>query len=376
MTKRIELTDGLKAKIEKILGGPPKSWDNIAAFETVAVTNLPVNKKGTIWDKAVIKPMGMQKLAQLSDGTQYIPLHTLHNQGWELPVGRIFDSGVKTVGDYEQLHNLFYLDTSNEDEEKLANKLDTGVIEEVSVGISWNTLPCSGCSWDFLSDKSGYALWERTCENGHVLGMGEYHLALDNPKAYNELSLVSKGASTGARVLPKNQRMLAQLQANGDNPTQTYMQCSPTLAEEATMTPEQILALQTQVATLQASETDLKSKVTLLAEADSKLTAAQAKISELEPKLTAVEAAKTEAETKLAAAEEKLTATEVAKTEAETKLAEATGKLTALEASIKPAPGSPAFKLPLSGVQNIDLAQHSNKPSGPAIQPSPAYKMA
>lgn len=232
--KRIPITDAIKAAIISSVG-EEVNFDSIAVFEAIAVTGRPISKKWSIFDGAVVTRNTMEQAAAKLNTGEFVPLHTLHEQGYELPVGRLFQGtvGVDAQG-INNLHTLFYTD-----DQELAAKLDNGIIEEVSVGLMSERMLCSGCTFDYADPANEENLWTRVCDNGHVLGMGGYHLLLDGVKKFMELSLVSKGASTGAKVLGAKKRLLASqfdsLAASGNNLEHKTLFASPTLGEEIDM---------------------------------------------------------------------------------------------------------------------------------------------
>lgn len=232
--KRIPITDAIKAAITSSVG-EEINFDTIAVFEAIAVTGRPISKKWSIFDGAVVTRNTMEQAAAKLNTGEFVPLHTLHEQGYELPVGRLFQGtvGVDAQG-INNLHTLFYTDDT-----ELAAKLDNGIIEEVSVGLMSERMLCSGCNFDYADPANEENLWTRVCDNGHVLGMGGYHLLLDGVKKFMELSLVSKGASTGAKILGAKKRLLASqfdsLAASGNNLEHKTLFASPTLGEEIDM---------------------------------------------------------------------------------------------------------------------------------------------
>lgn len=358
MPKRIPLTDDIKRMITASVGSEP-NWEQVAVFETAAVTGRPINQRYSIYDGAVVQVDAMEAMAQHVNGGGFVPLHLLHEQRWSLPSGRVFQGKVGyDEENVPQLHNLFFIDTSDEAGQSLAAKVDNGTIEEVSVGFMAEKLLCSACNFDYMQDED--AVWDRTCANGHVLGMGGHHLKLSGLKSYLELSLVSKGASTGAKILPEKKRLLASqfesLAASCHNPERLVLFASPTLADEVDM--KEIEQLQASLDALTQTVSGLKDQVT-----------------EQATKLAAAEAATADLGTKLASAEETIVAQKATIEEQATQLA-AVGELTTkvgeletkLSAEPAPAPKQPGpFKLPLGGIENLkataDKSGDSNRPN-------------
>lgn len=363
MPKRIEVTAAIKEAIIASVGSEI-DFENIAVFETVAVTSRPINKPGSIFHDAVIPRATLeQAAAQLNTGT-FVPLHTLHMQGYELPVGRLFKGTVGTSQDgFDELHALFYVDPT---EKELASKIENGTIEEVSVGLRPEKLVCSGCDFDYGLQSSEDNLWTRTCDNGHVLGMGGYHLKLEGVKKFMETSLVSKGASDGAKILNQRKRLLASqfadLAASCNNPEHTTLFASPTLGEEIDMK---------EIEELQAGLSALTAKV---GEQATQLAAAQETITAQTEELTALKASaestkalaeKSDALIALADGAEALTAKITGVEETVAKLSEAPAPVPA------PAASHP-FRLPLDGITNLRASAH--EPAAPQASGKSAFK--
>jgi len=368
MPKRIPLTDDIKAMITASVGSEI-NFDKVAVFEAAAVTGRPINQRYGLYDGAVVQPDAMQAMADHLNSGKFVPLHLMHEQRWSLPSGRLFQGKVgMDQENIHQLHTLFYIDISDDEGQALADKVDNGTIEEVSVGFMSEKLLCSACNFDFMQDED--ALWDRTCANGHVLGMGGHHLKLSGLKSFLELSLVSRGASTGAKILADRKRLLASqfesLAASCHNPERIALFASPTLAEEVDMK---------ELEELKASLEALKLTVGEQAEA---LTAARRKIEDQAAELS-------EAKTKLGEQSEALTKLSALGENAEalTKLADAadpllatTGQIEELQTQLTAAPAKAPvqpFKIPLDGVQNL-RASAAPAPTSPSQGRTQAFK--
>lgn len=370
MPKRIEITDDIKAKVLANVGSEP-NWEQIAVFEMTAVTSLPLNKKWSIFDQAQITAQTFEEAAQYLATGGFVPFHTLHQQGYEIPVGRVFygESQVNPKG-FNELRVLAFIDlTAHED---LANKIDNGIVEEVSVGMSFKQLLCSACGDDLMADES--KLWAQTCGNGHVIGMGGHHLKPHGLGQFRELSAVSKGASNGAKILGMQKRTLAAdfgkpelaLAANLKSPEfMLFTQHADLDSEPLGEDPVLIAELQTKLTAAEAKVLDLEaSAATQLAAAAETLAATQAQVAALEAAKSEAEAAKTTAEAALAAAEAKVA-----------DLAIVQAKLTQFEDAETAKLSQRPFRIPLNGVAGLN-ASHSDaeksKPSAAGV--SSAFK--
>lgn len=197
--KTITATKTMLDQIQKLAGTSP-SADDIAIFDATAVSTRPVNKRGSIYDGAVMSKALLDEMATiLNAGVQAVPLHIAHMNYGELPIGKVFQGNVvqSDDGQYE-LRTLFYLPTS---EAELVESINLGVTNEVSVGLLSKHLYCSDCGYDFIGEGNDYSLiWDRTCPNGHVVEPGGSHVILSGVDLWSELSLVSRGASSKAKI--------------------------------------------------------------------------------------------------------------------------------------------------------------------------------
>ena len=385
MPKRIDITADIKAKVITNMGSEP-TWEQIAVFEMTAVTSLPLSKKWSIFDQAQITAQTFEEAATYLNSGGYVPFHTLHNQGYEIPVGRVFyGEAQKNLKGFDELRVLAFIDlTAHED---LANKIDNGVVEEVSVGMSFKQLLCSACGDDLMSDES--KLWNQTCANGHVIGMGNHYVKPNGLGQFRELSAVSKGASNGAKILGIQKRTLAAdfgkpelaLVASIKSPEFMLFTQHANLDSEPVLGEDPVV-----IAELQAKLTDAEAKS---AEVQAKLTAAEATAAELDA-TTAISTAKlAEAETALATTQAQVDTLEAAKNEleaakveleaakatAEAQLAEAQAKVKVFEDAETAKLSQRPFRIPLGGVAGLN-ATHSDadKPKTTAVGVSSAFK--
>ena len=375
MPKRIEITDDIKAKVIANMGSEP-NWEQVAIFEMTAVTSLPLNKKWTLFDKAQITAQTFEEAATYLNSGGFVPFHTLHQQGYEIPVGRVFyGEAQKNVKGYDELRVLTLIDlTAHAD---LAAKIDNGIVEEVSVGMSFKQLLCSACGDDLLANED--SLWSYTCANGHVIGMGDHYVKPNGLGQFRELSAVSKGASNGAKILGFQKRTLAAdfgkpelaLVASLKSPELMLFTSPVNLDSEPELGEDPVV-----IAELQAKLTDAEAKVseleashaTKLSEVQSALTATQAQVTTLEAAKSEIEASKTQLETAKADAEAKLT-------QAQVDLTAAQAKVTEFEDAAKAQLSQRPFRIPLGGVANLN-ATHTDavKPKTTAVGTSPAFK--
>lgn len=379
--KRIELTERIKTFIKSSVGDDI-DYEKIAAFEATAVTSLPLNKRGSVFDRGQITAETFIEAANLINTGTFVPLHTLHEQGYEIPVGRLFyGEHVRSNQGVDELRVLFFLDGTSPD---LISRLDTGVLEEVSVGMQFKRLLCSTCNIDLMEDNE--SIWSQTCKNGHVMGMGTNHVKPDGVANFREMSLVSKGASNGAKVLGAQKRLLASayykdgsaLAASLKDPEFMLFGSPTKLAEEDPMLIAELQAklakaegdltltatakteAEGKVAVLEAAKTEAEGKVAVL---EAKLAAEAENNSGIAASLTAWEAACTASEAAKTEAEGRVATLEAAKTEAEAKLLAAETELAPLKAAQTATLTQRPFKLPMGGVANLNTTTtDSEKP--------------
>jgi hypothetical protein len=209
--KSIMIDSVVEGRLSAHLGGDLPDLDTIVVFEATVLSTRPLSKDGTIWENATITRATLGEMAGiLAEGTQ-VPLHTLHMQGEELPVGRFFYAEAFDLNDgHSELRALFYLPKT---ETKLIADIEAGVIQALSVGISTKTLLCSECGFDYLSADADYInLIERTCDKGHEIGKDGIHAVGAGLKRWRETSLVSIGASKDAAIHSRSKTRLSPAQ--------------------------------------------------------------------------------------------------------------------------------------------------------------------
>lgn len=292
--KRLEITDEIKARLQNSVGMAP---ENIAVFECIAVNTKPVSKRGSIYDKSVLAAHTLGEMAAYLQGAgNFVPLHVLHMQGYELPVGRVF-YGAVTADDQgmPELRTQFYVDLTDQQGKDFAGKIDNGTIDEVSINVMPKHLNCSACGYDYLDPKNmeanRWAFWDRTCPNDHVVGQDGVHVIVNGMARFHELSLVSLGAANGAKIMPKTATKLnlsdedrQNLAANGLQPEAIMFMAStkqpkegkPAMADEnkggnAGIDP---VMFATTLAEKQVAETNLKA-------ANDKIASLEAQIAEI-----------------------------------------------------------------------------------------------
>lgn len=315
MSKALEITPKILELIQKNVANPEFDISKVAVYETVALSTKAISKRGSIFDKGVHSRGTLEEMAKFVNDGGNVPLHTLHQQGTEIPIGRVFFAALNDTSDgHTELRALFFVLKEHSD---LIAALETSALDEVSVGINHKHIYCSECNFDYLGESATLMnFYERTCDNGHVLGEGGVHPRLVGMEDWAELSLVSRGAAKDAQIKPKAKRLLgdaryAEMLAAGKNPDLLLLNAKSSLDNKPVLesklksepkdTPEMNVAEFT--AELSAKATKLAEVEAKLAASDTAKTAAEARVGELTAELKASTDKVAEVESKLAAAE-------------------------------------------------------------------------
>lgn len=287
--RSLQVTDSIKRKMIANMGEDLPDLETIRVYEATAVSTRPVNKAGTIWDKARLSRQTLAEMATLVQGGEYIPMHTMHNQGWELPVGRLFWAEMMDLGDDDaELRVLFYLDA----EDERVSSIEKGILKNLSVGVMTKRMLCSECGWDYLGDEATFRnLFDRVCGNDHALGENGIHIKAAGLDRWFELSLVSVGASKDAEIKSRSSSKLSedhlrQLAASG-LPVESVLFVASNQGE--TMDLKELTA-------------ELKASVSEAAQASVALKASEAKVETLETELSTANQTVAELTAKLEAA--------------------------------------------------------------------------
>ncbi len=301
MPKQIEVTPKIAAALKKATDGAVEA-SSVAVFETISLNTLPIKQRG-IFNGAVVSQNTLNQMAASVDNGANVPLHKMHDQGSDLPVGKTFfaESIINDRG-LPELRSLFYLPLTETD---LITKLETDVISEVSVGLKTLHINCSECGWDYLGEDSSFMnLYDTTCANDHVIGKDGVHVLLNGLDRWMEQSLVSLGAANGARIQSRTKALLGtdryeKLAASGITPEITVLNAVHSMKEETNM----------DMAVLIAGLTDAKASViNLTAEVATGKTALEATKAELTTALAEVVTLKAKVTPEAAALQLSLTA--------------------------------------------------------------------
>lgn len=318
--KRLTLTSELIADIKAAVGEDVDVDSRFAVFESISLNTLPLlGKDGTIFEKARVSLLTLKQMVDSINGGNHLPLIHGHNMGG-IPVGRVFKAGLKLddAGNAE-LRTLWYIDPT---EAALAEKVDAGSLDEVSVQFLASQILCSECDFDYRDPET--ATWanfrDRTCTNGHTIGADGVHVRLVGLAVFTELSLVTRGAASKPKIVGKSEAKLAAplqaLAAKGFEVNELYVSAS---RGETNVDLTVVLAQLTEQTT--AAATAMAALTAMTAERDglqTELAARDSRIVELE--------AAAEANTDAAAAQVEVTAAREVLADIYTRLATAAGE--------------------------------------------------
>lgn len=308
MSKKVIITDRIKDLIAKNSDGSVDPT-SVSVYECVALNTLPISKQGTLFNGARTDAATLQTLAEYVNNGTSVPLHLIHDQAYGLPVGKVFYAETRqTFTGSTELRSLFYLPNTETD---LITKLDTNVIDEVSVGYQPKKIACSKCGFDFLGAEATWEnIWTLTCDKDHTIGVDGTYANISGVVGWHELSLVSKGAANNAKILARTKQLLGQeeynrLAASGIRPEATILYTSATkenimemkeLILQLTQASGSVMLKDAEIATLKASQIALQ---TTLDTTKAELSAMAAKQT---PELTTLQASLESAKTESAAA--------------------------------------------------------------------------
>lgn len=321
MGKKVLVTEKIKSALRFALDDPEADPSKFSIFEANMVSTAPLSKGG-FWNKARISAstlMEMKEKLNASGGA--IPLQIMHDTD-QLPIGKVFNGALMSDSSGETtLHSLFALSNA---EEKIVHDIENSIVDEVSVGLLTKHAFCSECEFDYFGkDASFENFFSLTCDKGHIIGEDGVHVRLTGLEHFSEMSLVGKGASKNAKILPRakqsmGQETLDRLAATGAMPVDARVLTASFKLTEDTQTKEgdnkMDKDLIDKVSTLSS---DLARKDISITEKDAKITSLTAQLAEAETKIATLDGAKGQSETEITARAEK----------AEAKLTEATAKL-------------------------------------------------
>jgi hypothetical protein len=196
--KQIQKTPEVMDKLRSAYG-PDADLSNLAVFETVAMNTQPLRKTSGLFKNA---RLGLSLLSEsaASANKESIPVNQMHGDE-ALPVGRFFNAQVVNAdGGGDEMRGWMAIDASISP--ATVQGLNSGTIDQVSVGQMNKSISCNMCGFDFMGpDSSMMNVWDATCNDGHVMGTDGAYALIDGLQSFFELSLVGKGAVNGAKIV-------------------------------------------------------------------------------------------------------------------------------------------------------------------------------
>lgn len=295
--KQLEMTPELSALIKSRVGQDVDTT-KLAVFETIALNTKPLpGKRGSFFDRAVVKPVTLAQMVQYVNDGNTLPLMADHEL-FGAPNGRVFHAALELGDDNElEMRQLFYLD---ETEVKNIAKLNAGTLDEVSVQFLATAAECSECAFDYFQMGTSHHFDTLTCANGHTIGEDGVHVNLIGLNQFIETSLVARGAADKPKIVGKSEAKLApgtaqRLAAKGFEPDALVVRASMGHKEEFKM---DMTAALTQVSTLSTTVGELTAKLSAAEgtrdTAVAEVTALKAEKATLEGQVTALTAEKEE----------------------------------------------------------------------------------
>ncbi len=280
--KQIAKTPKIMARLHKAAGDGVNT-DDLAVYEAIAFNTLPLRKASAIYNKAVAERGVLVAMAE-EINRESLPVQINHDSG-PLPVGRVFFSEVQNTGTGSELRALFFV---GKDEKQMVDKIDSGVVDQVSVSILPKQVLCSECGFDFFGPKAEFDhLFNGICDQGHQMGEGHTHANLVGLDKFFEMSLVGRGGAQNARIVAGDNATLGRLAASGIDPNKAVLNASANsrtslmdlealvakltaAAAEKALADAEIVSLKASVTLKDAEIVSLKAQITALPDAAAK----------------------------------------------------------------------------------------------------------
>jgi hypothetical protein len=216
--KQIAKTPQILARLQKA-AGDGVSTDDLAVFEAIAFNTLPLRKSGALYNKAVAESGVLLSMAE-EINRESLPVQINHDST-PLPIGRVFLAEVQNTGSGAELRVLFFV---GKEEQKHIQKIDNGVVDQVSVSILPKQIVCSECGFDFLGPKAEFDhIYSGIDDKGHQMGKDGVHARLVGLDKFFEMSLVGRGGAQNARIVAGDNATLTRLAAGGHDPNKMIL---------------------------------------------------------------------------------------------------------------------------------------------------------
>lgn len=213
MSKKISITPQISKQIQFSLGDNVFDTSNLAVYEARFISTEPVKKRGSIWEGGRMTPSVLREMENyINKEGNALPLHVMHETGL-LPVGKVFSAKMFEMenGEFELLGQFYVPNTETE----ILNKIDSSVVDEVSIGVQPAQMLCSECGFDYLGEEADFEnFFTRTCPEGHTIGLDGVHIRGVGLKSWDEVSLCGTGAANKAKILGQSKQRLSKENVN------------------------------------------------------------------------------------------------------------------------------------------------------------------
>lgn len=248
MVKRVELTDTVRKYIQDKCG-TGVDFNQLAVYQCRGISTEPISQD-TLYDKGTLTREALSDMEQLiNDPLNNVSIQAMHVTS-ELPQGKVFHAEVVDENNATSaLYTLFGVSTEHPD---IINKVDNGIIDEVSFGFRPKAILCSECGKNFMDEDVTFMdIIEGHCpECGAYMGKDGAHVKVPGIEKVSELSLVNRGAARHAKILDSVYQMAMSEDTSSVTLTKEGMKndlltlnlCSTISKEEVDMTPEEITA--------------------------------------------------------------------------------------------------------------------------------------
>lgn len=311
MTKEIDMSDELLTQFKGKFG-EEADVSKFYVFECRALSTESVHQ-GTIYDGAVVATDILVSMAdKINNSNENIGIHIMHNDD-DLNIGRAFSARLNVDDNGSTAIYATCAILRDEQSDIVINKIENNVLDEVSVQFLSEHAYCSECHWDFMGEDATFEnWWDKTCANGHTIGVDGCHLELEGLANFSEISIVNRGAAKNPKILSQKKRSLFRegelmsLAASGKAPEFLVATFNSKLEnimadkENITLSAQEIADMQTQLADLK-KQLDLSEKVkeleSALSEKEGVISEKEQLVSDKEAELNSEkEARKTEVE--------------------------------------------------------------------------------
>lgn len=301
--KQISKTAEILSKLRAAYG-VDAATDDLAVYEVVLANTQPLRKTGGLFKGARLSSTLLSDIVNAVNA-ESVPIQLQHNTS-TLPYGRLFSAAL--VGD--EARGLLAVDQKAHPD--LVQKLDSGTLDQVSVGMVNKQLLCSSCGFDYMQATAYENRWDLTCNKEHKIGENGVHIQVVGLDSLFETSFVGQGAVRGARVIGPSESAfqanprLAASSAATDGALAIHL--TATVEDENMLTPEFLTQLTSATEARTRAETQLAAITT---ERDAATTSLTAVTGERDTAIANLATATTERDTavaSLATAQEAVTA--------------------------------------------------------------------